>query len=78
MENNAITPQTVTQLTSLQPEEIASLSEEVMDATQLGNRAVDELDHLSKCMNDFVEVQDRYYKTVKKVKNQMRYVNSHL
>lgn len=78
MENNAITPQAVTQLTALPPDEIASLSEQVMDATKVGNRAVDELDNLSKCMSDFVEVQDRYHKVAQKVKNQMRYVNRHL
>lgn len=78
MENNAITPQAVTQLTTLQPDEIASVSEQVMDATRIGNRTVDELDNLSRCMSEFVEVQERYYKVAKKVRNQMRYVNNHL
>lgn len=78
MENNAITPQAVTQLTTLQPDEIASLSEQVMDATRVGNQAVEELDNLSKCMSEFVEVQERYCKAAKKVRSQMRYVNNHL
>lgn len=78
MENTAITPQAVTQITTLQPEDIASLSEQVMDATKMGNRAADELDNLSRCMSDFVEVQERYNKTAQTVRNQMRYINNHL
>ena len=79
MENKgAITPQMVTQITQLSPDEISEVSKNVMDATRYGNQAIDELTHLSQCLSDFVETQERYQKVSKHVKNQMRYVGNHL
>lgn len=78
MENNAITPQAVNQLTQLSPEEISKASEQVMEATQLGNRTIEELSHLSKCLADFSETQEKYNKTSKHVRDQMRWITNHL
>jgi len=78
MDNNTITPQAVNQLTSLTPEEINQASEQVMEATQLGNRTIEELTHLSRCLSDFSETQEKYNKTSKHVRDQMRYISNHL
>jgi len=78
MENNAITPQVITDLAKMQPDEIAKMSESVIEATNIGNRTVDELDHLSRCLSDFTETHERYQKACKTVKNKMRYIGSHL
>lgn len=78
MENTAITPQAVNKLTELTPEEISAASEQVMEATQLGNRTIEELSHLSRCLADFSETQEKYNKTSKHVRDQMRYISNHL
>ena len=78
MDNNTITPQAVNQITQLTPEEISKASEQVMEATQLGNRTIEELSHLSKCLADFSETQEKYSKTSKHVRDQMRYISNHL
>ena len=78
MDNNAITPQAVNMVTQMTPEEIIAASEQVMEATQLGNRTIEELTNLSKCIADFTEVQERYNKTAKHVRGQMRYLVNHM
>jgi len=79
MEKNiVITPQTITQMTQLGPEEISSLSEQVLDTTQLGNRTIEELTHLGQCLSDFADTQERYNKVSKHVRDQMRYISNHL
>ena len=79
MENEqAITPQQITNLNKVPPEEIAKLSEDVMDATRVMSNANEELDHLSNCLADLAQTHDEYCKKTKHVKNQMRYLGSHL
>ena len=77
-ETKAITPQQITELQSVPPEEIAKMSEDVIEATQVTSRANDELDHLSNCLADFAQTHDEYMKKSKHVKNQMRYISSHM
>lgn len=78
MAETSITPQLVSQLASLQPEEISSVSEQVMEATQVGNRTVEELEHLGQCLSDFTITQEKYHKVSKSVRDKMRYVSNHL
>lgn len=78
MENNAITPQAITEIAKMEPEEIATMSENVIQATNMGNKTIDELDHLSQCLSDFTETHERYQKISKIVKDKMRYIGSHL
>ena len=79
MENDqAITPQQITNLNKVPPEEIAKLSEDVIDATREMGKANEELDHLSNCLSDLAQTHDEYQKKTKHVKNQMRYLSNHL
>lgn len=78
MEETAITPQLINELTSLQPEDISGISEQVMEATKIGNRTVEELEHLGTCLSDFSETQEKYNKVSKQVRDRMRYISNHL
>lgn len=78
MENNAITPQLVNEITAIPIEEITKLSEEVMESTKITSRASEELVHLSKCLADFSETHEMYQKRAKHVRDQMRYLSSHI
>lgn len=75
---NAITPQQITELKSIPPKDIAKLSEDIIEATQVTSKATEELDHLSHCLSDFSQTHDEYQKKAKHVKNQMRYISSHI
>lgn len=77
-ESVAITPQAVNQISQMTPEEISQASECIMEATQLGNRTIEELTHLSKCLADYSETQEKYQKTSKHVRDQMRYITNRL
>ena len=78
MENSSITPQMTNEICRLTPEEISKASEDIMTATQVGNRTIEELTHLSRCLADFSETQERYKKTSKHVRDQMRYISNQL
>lgn len=78
MENNKITPADVTNINIATADEIAKVSEDVIEATSMTGRAADELQHLSSCLADFSETHERYQKNVKHVKNQMSYLSRHL
>lgn len=76
--NNAITPRVVRDVSQMRPEEIADVSDKVMEATQLGNQTVDELDNLDRCLGEFSVTQERYQKASKRVRDKMRYLVNHL
>jgi len=72
--DNAITTKQVAEITTASPEDISRLSDAVIDATNLTNKANDELDHLSVCLADFADTQEKYQKKVKHVRNQMSFL----
>ena len=72
MEERSITPADVTAIKTASPEDIVSMSETVIEATNLTNKANEELKHLSNCLADFAETNDKYQKNVSHVRNQMR------
>ena len=78
MEDNAITPAMVNNVKNYPVEDITKLSESVIEATQITNQANEELDHLSDCLSDFAVTQEKYQKKSKTVRNQMRYLASHM
>ncbi len=78
MDNEAITPQMVNEIKGVPPEDIAKLSENVIEATKVTNRATEELKHLSNCLADFTQTHDEYQKKASQVRNQMRYLSSHM
>lgn len=78
MEDKAIMPNDVTAINAASPEEIAKVSESIIAATNITNKAADELQHLSNCLADFSETHERYQKNVKHVKGQMSYLSRHL
>ena len=79
MENEkAITAKVIRDVSQMRPDEIADVSEKVIEATQIGNQAADELDNLNRNIGDFMVTQERYQKSAKKVRDRMRYLVNHL
>lgn len=78
MDGNAITPQMVSEIKNIPAEEIAKLSEDVITATKITNQATEELQHLSQCLADFTDTHEKYQKKASLVRNQMRYLSSHM
>ena len=72
MEETAITPKTITELKQVTPEEIASISEEVLEADKVMHQTTDELEHLSACLSNLSVTKDKYDEVSGKVKKQMR------
>lgn len=77
-DNGIITPQAVNQIVSAPVEEIMALSENVVEATKVTSKANEELDHLSTCLADFASTHEDYQKKTTTVRNQMRYLASHM
>lgn len=75
---NAITPAMVNEMTKVPVDEITKLSEEVIEATKITGQAAEELTHLSNCLSDFAQTHEEYQKKAKHVRNQMRYLASHI
>lgn len=78
MEENAITPSMVNEIMSIPAEDIAKISEEVIEATKVTNKASEELVHLSSCLSDFANTHETYQERASHVRNQMRNIASRL
>ena len=78
MEENAITASTVNEIKNISPEEIAEVSKNVIEATNVTHRATEELDHLNACLADFTQTHDEYQKKAKIARDRMRYLSSHI
>jgi len=72
MEETAITPKTITELKQVTPEEIALISEGVLETDKVMTQATEELEHLSACLSNLSYTKDKYDETSGKVKKQMR------
>lgn len=73
-DGNAITPQTITELKQVPPEQIAKISEEVLEADRVIHKANEELEHLSACINNLSITKSQYDEVSGKVKKQMRQI----
>ena len=71
MENNALTPEAITQLRRCEPDEIGILSEQVVKADQVTQANTRELEHLSGCLNSLAASCEKYEKVAKRVRSQM-------
>lgn len=72
MEDNALTPRTVTELKQVTPDEISELSVQVMEADKVMKQSTEELEDLSSSLYSLAETKERYDEVSKKVKGQMR------
>ena len=67
-----IKPSDVMGIDTMQPEEIASFSEQVMQADSMLSNVTDELSDLSSCLYNLSQTKEKYDKVAKHVKGQMR------
>lgn len=72
MEDNALTPRTVTELKQVSPEEISELSCQVMEADKVMQQCTEELEDLSSSLCSMAETKTKYDEVSKKVRTQMR------
>lgn len=72
MEDHAITPRTITELKQVAPEEIAAISEGVLETNKVMGQCADEMEELSQSLYDLSATKERYDKISKQVKGQMR------
>ena len=74
MEETAITPKTITELKQVSPEDIAQISENVLEADRIMGQTTDELEHLSACLHNLSITKNKYDEVTGKVKKQMRQI----
>lgn len=72
MEDNALTPRTVTELKQITPDEISELSTQVMEADKVMQQSTEALEDLSSSLYSLAETKGKYDEASKKVKSQMR------
>lgn len=72
MEENAITPKTITELKQVTPSDISLISEGVLETSKVMTESTEELEHLSESLNQFASIKYKYDETSKKVRKQMR------
>lgn len=73
MENTAIiSPEQITQLKQVAPEDIEKLSEGIIEVAQTTSRANDALRDLSASLGKLREVREQYDKLIPGIKNTMR------
>ena len=72
MEDNALTPRTVTELQQVTPDEISELSVQVMEADKVMKQSTEELEDLSSSLYSLAETKEKYDEVSRKVKGQMR------
>lgn len=72
MEENALTPKTVTELKQITPDEISELSTQVMEADKVMQQSTEALEDLSSSLYSLAETKSKYDEASKKVKGQMR------
>ena len=77
-EESAITPKTITELRQVTPEEIACISEGVLETDKVMTHTTEELEHLSACLHNLSITKDKYDEISGKVKKQMRTIVTQL
>ena len=78
MEETAITPKTITELRQVTPEEIAAISEGVLETDKVMTHTNEELEHLSACLHNLSITKHKYDEISGKVKKQMRSIVTQL
>ena len=74
MEDNAITPAMVKELKRALPDDVGEIIEGVLAANKVTEQSTAELEHLSMCLSQLAESNEKYNTIVAKVRSQMSYL----